>query len=436
MKNKPGIKEISETFKKALHTAKRSHKHAGLINAEDTSIIFYDYSFLKCRLEQIRNSFPADILNTVAIKANPLVKNLKFFKEEKFGLEAASLAELYLAEKSGVHPSKIVFDSPAKTEKELEYALKLGVRINADSFAELERIDNLLKKIKSKSEIGIRINPQVGSGRIKITSTADEYSKFGVPIKNFKDELKNSFAEFSWLTGVHLHIGSQGISLKMLLDGIGAVYEFTEMTNDFLQIKNLPNRIKSFDIGGGLPVRYKKDDVEISVSEYAKEIKKNFPALFSKKYKLLTEFGRWINANAGWTASRVEYVKKQGGINTAVIHVGADMFLRRVYNPGEWHHDISVLDCNGEIKKGKKKRYVIAGPLCFSGDIISTNILLPETEAGDFVIIHDTGAYTLSMWSRYNSRQMPKVIAYLENGKEFTVIKKREKLSELYSFWS
>jgi diaminopimelate decarboxylase len=74
--------------------------------------------------------------------------------------------------------------------------------------------------------------------------------------------------------------------------------------------------------------------------------------------------------------------------------------------------------------------------LCFAGDIIARDIELPEAEAGDYILIHDTGAYTLSMWSRYNSRQIPKVIGYDKENKTFEVLKERESKEDLLKFWS
>jgi diaminopimelate decarboxylase len=49
------------------------------------------------------------------------------------------------------------------------------------------------------------------------------------------------------------------------------------------------------------------------------------------------------------------------------------------------------------------KAYDIAGPLCFQGDFIAKDVPLPQVESGDILIIHDTGAYTFSLYSRYNS---------------------------------
>jgi diaminopimelate decarboxylase len=120
-----------------------------------------------------------------------------------------------------------------------------------------------------------------------------------------------------------------------------------------------------------------------------------------------------------------------------MIHVGADLLLRKCYNPEDWHHEIFVVDHNGMIKDGTdKNKYVIAGPLCFAGDVIANGIEMPIIEPGDYIIIQDTGAYTLSMWSRYNSRQIPKVIGYTEEGNDFEIIKERECLDNIFEFWS
>jgi diaminopimelate decarboxylase len=408
-----------------------------MIEREDTSLVFYDMSFLTERINELFQTFPVNTLHAIAVKANPLVNILKFLKSLNTGVEAASLSELYLAENVGFPPEKIVFDSPAKTINELEYAMKLGVHINIDSLDELKRIAKLRKEFKTKSSFGIRINPQIGTGAILSTSVAGDYSKFGVPIKEKKEELIQRFLEYDWLKGVHLHIGSQGCPVNLLVDGVKVVCDFMIETNELLKKDNEERQINIFDIGGGLPVSYKSGEKSVTMLEYKEMLSKNCKELFSGKFKLITEFGRFIHANAGWVASRVEYIKECGGIKTIMIHTGADLFLRECYQPEYWHHDISVLDCEGNIKRGIDKiPYVIAGPLCFAGDILSREIYLPKVAEGDYILIHDAGAYTLSMWSRYNSRQVPKVIGYHNDGEKFEILKVRESLDDVLNFWS
>lgn len=410
----------------------------GLIREEDTSIIFYDLSFLASRIHFLTSVFPDNALHGLAIKANPLARIMEFVRgiAPNIGVEAASICEVHMGLKSGYRPDQVVFDSPVKTIPELEFAIKTGIHINIDNLFELERVKKITLYGNSipKGTIGLRINPQIGVGTIAGSSVAGEYSKFGVPFHIFRSDLEEAFLTCSWLTGVHLHVGSQGCPMHMLVDGIGVLYDFAEEMNLKRNLLGMPP-ISIFDIGGGLPVSYHSVTAPPSMEEYAARIMERAPQLFNPaSFKLITEFGRWTYTNSGWTASRVEYVKRDPTINTAMIHVGADLFLRECLNPKDWQHEYSVFDKEGRLKTGIDTHpYNLAGPLCFSGDIIAKNVTLPRIEEGDFLVIHDTGGYTFSMWSRYNSRQTPRIIGY--QGEQFEVIKERESLEELAGFW-
>ena len=85
--------------------------------------------------------------------------------------------------------------------------------------------------------------------------------------------------------------------------------------------------------------------------------------------------------------------------------------------------------CNVEGKETSQSSVSdIAGPLCFSGDLICRNRLLPNMEVGDVVVAHDTGGYSIGMFSRYNSRLCLPVYVYrsLEERLNFVLIKKKE----------
>jgi diaminopimelate decarboxylase len=421
---------MSEVLRRAL-------QKPGLIRDEDTTIIFYDLSHLEERIARVISLFPDKTLHAAAIKANPLFRILRHTTSLGLGLEAASLPELRLAQKTGIPAKRIVFDSPAKTKSELEYALSSGVHVNADSLAELERIDAIQANSPSVSTIGIRINPQIGTGAITTTSVAGDYSKFGVPLKERKLDLLDSFVTYPWLRGVHIHIGSQGCSIDLLVKGVAIVIDFINEANQHLRDHREARQIDIIDIGGGLPVSYCREDKPVSMEEYCDQVLALLRRCSSTSIQLITEFGRYFHANTGWVASRVEYVKTAGSIDTAIIHCGADLLLRECYRPDDWHHDISVVDRHGRLRSGDITReYVVAGPLCFAGDAIAHGVELPVIEEGDYVLIHDAGAYTLSMWSRYNSRQFPKVLGYTDQGAGFEILKAREKPEDLWRFWS
>jgi diaminopimelate decarboxylase len=416
---------IEKIFQKAI----REH----WIREEDTAVMFHDLDYLRERILHLCSLFPANTLHALAIKANPLIRIMEFTRNvsPQIGVEAASIGEVKLALHCSYDASRIIYDSPVKTHSELEEALNMGIALNIDNLAELDRVGEILEKRSTSSKIGIRVNPQVGTGSIAESSVAGEYSKFGVPVRQHRMKLLEVFKEKPWLTGLHLHVGSQGCPLELLVEGVRVI---DELRKEIVQITGLENRIQFVDIGGGMPVRYTSDQHVPTMQEYADLLRSEVPELFTLHSSLFTEFGRWVFVNSGWTASRVEYVKKDPGINTAMIHTGADLFVRECLNPHDWRHEYSVLDKTGKLKTGRSDSlWNLAGPLCFSGDILAKNVPLPEIEEGDYIIIHDTGGYTFSMWSRYNSRNTPRILGYRDG--DFEILKERESMDQIISFW-
>ncbi len=418
--------EIAKTLSSAL--AK------GIEGSTDDAAVFYNLSHLDTRLNLIKAAFPKNTLHAIAVKANPVVTILKRIQVAGHGAEVASIGEFNLALKAGFSANSIIYDSPVKTQDELEVALKAGVLINANTLEELTVIAKLYDSLKSNSKVGIRINPETGAGEINSTSVAMKYSKFGVSLSQHRATLTQAFIDYPWLTGIHVHIGSQGMSLDQLLDGVGAVYDF------FIDIKTTTKtaNIDTFNIGGGLPAKYKETDTPSQFSEYATAIQKRCPDLFAPNILLCTEFGRSIHASCGWVASKVEYiVDNDSSKSTLLTHLGADMFLRKAYSPDDWHHELSIYDSTGQLREGTNKQYQVAGPLCFAGDYLSRDVSLPaDICKGDRLIIHDAGAYTFSMWSLYNSRQFPAIIGYEGDVTRFECLRRRQSIDEIVAFWS
>lgn len=107
---------------------------------------------------------------------------------------------------NGFDSSKIVYDSPCKTRKEIRFCLEKGVRINLDNLQEVDTVrvilqDNPVLSLKAidNSLIGLRINPQVGAGSIIETSTATSTSKFGVGLVDHHADILESFIRHPFL---------------------------------------------------------------------------------------------------------------------------------------------------------------------------------------------------------------------------------------------
>lgn len=403
---------------------------SGLVGSDTAAFILHDLAKMRRRIEILRGAFPADTLHALAIKANPLVEVLREAVNAEMGLEAASIEEVHLAFAARCPSEKIVFDSPAKTRAEIRQALDLGVLLNANSLDELARIDVALQTGPSTSPIGLRVNPELGFGTIAQTSVAQAASKFGVSMNKSRRQIVDAFSRWPWLRGLHVHVGSQGCALDMLT---GAVKHVNRLR---LEIEaQIDRKLDFVDIGGGLPAVYRADQTAPTPQEYAQELRALVGDLVDGPTKLVTEFGRAIQAGCGLTFSRVEYVRPDQSM--VITHVGADHLMRPVYASADWQHEYYVLTPDGKPKTANGRRWNVAGPLCFAGDVIARDIELPEIEQGDWIVIRDTGAYTLSMWSHHCSRAIPAVIGLDEESESpFRILRQAEAPSSVVRFWS
>lgn len=374
-----------------------------------------DLARLDARARELQQAFPPDTLHGIAIKAMPLVSVLRRLGSLGLGLEAASWEEVALARAAGVPGERIVFDSPAKTDTELREALALGCWINTDHARELERLEGL--GAPADARIGLRMNPQLGAGAIDFTSTVSATSKFGVPL----DAAPALIERFPFVTGLHVHTGSQGCGLDLLSAAAHRTDEVAEALG-----------LHWIDVGGGLPVRYTDADPEPpSIQDWARALS-TLPGWGRRT--LVTELGRQIHAGGGITLSRIQAVKQVDGKPLLVVHVGADLLLRRVYRPDDWDHELIVLAPDGTPRAGPTRPTSVGGPLCFAGDLLTRGRPLPEAHEGDLLLIRDTGAYTLSMWSRHCSRGLPPV--YGLEGDAIDVLYRGERPEDVVRFWS
>ena len=142
--------------------------------------------------------------------------------------------------------------------------------------------------------------------------------------------------------------------------------------------------------------------------DFVKKLKKE-NSLF-EKFKVLTEYGAFVHKDNSFAVSRIEYVldsEFEGISNTAFIHLGADLFLRKVYSSLPLDYPCFVIS---KENLPKTQKYNIAGPLCFAGDYLYYDLELPPLKEGDLFVVKNIGANTLSMWSNHCSREKPKVI--------------------------
>lgn len=379
---------ISQTdIEKIISSAK------SLLHAEDTSVIVAHLPVLQERLDYLKTSFTRAVMHAIAIKTNPHPQMLAHIVRLGFSLEAASIEEVELALEAGASSSHIVFDSPVKTQMEIDRVAQMeGMLVNVNSIEELKRFPKTVKCI-----LGIRINPQVHTGAPEMFDVSRNESKFGVALEE-RAQILQAALEYP-VSALHIHSGSQMRDLEVQYGALRSLKSLADEINE-----RHPGKIKVLDIGGGLPT---EELNEVSTMRtYGSKVTELFG---HSSYQLVTEFGQWIHADAGLALSRVEYVLDQKRI---FIHLGADFFMRDAYTTPR-AFNLQVWNDNGSTVAGASSKFDIAGPLCFAGDYLAHQAPLPANiQAGMWLSIAGTGANTYALWSRHCSRKVPKYLCW------------------------
>jgi diaminopimelate decarboxylase len=429
--------------------AVREAARRGLVDEDSPVVGFVDLAGIAAAQRALHEAFAeaqdkAPVLHAFAAKAASLVPLLRLHADAGMGCEVASPGELAQALAAGFPPERIVLDAPVKTRPELRTALRLGVSVNADNFDELARIDEILRgtgrdraAAAGRPPLGLRVNPQVGAGSIGAMSTASEYSKFGVPLHaaGVRAQIVEAFRAYPWLDRLHLHVGSQGCPLELIARGVREVYELAEEINEALAAESGGRRrVTGVDLGGGLPVNFEDDRITPTFAEYVDVLRAAAPGLFDGRYALVTEFGRSLSAKNGFMLARVEYAKEIEGRRIALTHAGAQVATRTVFMPEAWPLRLGAYDAQGRAKHAPDCVQDVAGPCCFAGDLLAAERKMTALDAGDLVLLHDTGGYYFTATWTYNSLPRPAVYAFevAEDGDvRFVLLRPQQTLEEL-----
>ena len=345
-----------------------------------------------------------------AVKANSNLAILRLFAENNGGADIVSGGELFRALKAGVSPKKIVYAGVGKTDDEIRFALRSKILMfNVESEAELQRINEVAGKMKTKAPVALRINPDIDPQTHPYISTGLKKHKFGIPIEDAIEyyraasRLKNIS-----IVGIHKHIGSQITKVSPFVDALKRIL----LLIDELNAQGV--NIKYLDIGGGLGIPYKDEEPPVP-----KDLAKNIlPLLNGRKMTLIMEPGRSIAGNAGILVTKTLYLKQGHEKEFIIVDAGMNDLMRpSLY--GAYHGIIPVKRC-----KRADTFADVVGPICESGDFLAMEREMPRVRQGEYLAVMSAGAYGFSMSSNYNSRPRPAEV--LVKGKKHFLIRERE----------
>src|SRR5215470_11100411 len=129
-----------------------------------------------------------DHLICFAVKSNSNQSILRTLARLGSGFDIVSGGELQRVIAAGGDPGRCAFAGVGKNESEIEFALRKGVyTFNAESEAELERINNIAARLKRVAPVTVRVNPNVSAGTHRKITTGTYENKFGIALERVEE---------------------------------------------------------------------------------------------------------------------------------------------------------------------------------------------------------------------------------------------------------
>ena len=397
-----------------------------------TPLYVYSQRTLSDHFQKLdRAMAPVKHLVCFSVKSNSNLSVLRTLTNLGSGFDIVSGGELRRVIAAGGDPLRCVFAGVGKTEDEIEFALRQSVySFNAESEAELQRIQKVAARLKKIAPVAVRVNPDIEAHTHAKITTGTYENKFGIAF----EKIEGVYARAArWknlrLRGLQMHIGSQLTSVAPFEQAVRKVVPL---------LKRLQERyaLAFFSIGGGLGIVYQpalasgvaawwKSPAARDILTPEKYAARLLPLLQPLGLKILMEPGRFISGNAGILVTRVEYVKRTGRKNFVIVDAAMNDLIRPAFYDA-YHEIVPVTHPAGTPITSD-----VVGPICESGDYFCKDRPLARVGEGDYLALLSTGAYGFVMASNYNTR--PLAAEVLVSGRRAAIARKRQPVKEIWS---
>ncbi len=356
-----------------------------------------------------------------AIKSAPNPYLMKIMRQEGFGIDCSSIAELVLAEKLGMKGDEIMFTSNDTPAYEYKKAVDLGAIINLDDISHIEYLE---KNVGLPNLVCFRYNP----GALKEGNTIighPEEAKYGFTRDQLFEGYQMLVEKGVTRFGLHTMVASNELDAAYFVETAQILFDLIVEIKQRVGID-----IEFANLGGGIGIPYKPTDQPVDLEFMSQGIQKLYKEKIEgnglKPLKIYFESGRAMTGPYGFLVSQVLHIKK-----TYKQYAGLDSCMANLMRPalyGSYHH-ITIL---GKEYEPQTEVYDVTGSLCENNDKFAINRKLPKVESGDIVVIHDTGAHGHAMGFNYNGKLRSAELLLRENG-EVKLIRRAETLNDYFA---
>jgi diaminopimelate decarboxylase len=349
---------------------------ARLADAHGTPAFLYRASVARASFERLRAALPARARLAFAVKANPHPDLLRLFASLGASFDCASEGELARVAALGLGPGRTFFAGPGKRTAELRLALARGVRVQAEGWEDLERLDALAT---GPVKVNLRVHPASGVAESNRIIGGVGPAAFGVDEEELPAVLDRA-ARLSKVTiaGLHVFAASNEKDASKLLATHRMVLDLAKRLSSQLTLEQL-------DLGGGLGVPYSTAEPALDVDALGEGLAELILENPWFGGELILEPGRFLAAPCGVYVARVVRTKTSRGTRFAILEGGVNHLLRPLLTG-------QPFPVRAVGRTGATTPTTLAGPLCTSLDRLGV-VDLPDLAPGDLLAFGTAGAY-------------------------------------------
>ncbi|SCX55933.1 pyridoxal-dependent decarboxylase, exosortase A system-associated [Nitrosospira sp. Nsp1] len=357
-----------------------------------TPFYAYDRQRITDRVALLRQHLPAEVHLHYAMKANPMPAVVQHMAGLVDGLDVASAGEMKIALDTPMPPCQVSFAGPGKTDQELSCAIAAGIVVNMESEQEMERIANLGNHLGIRPKVAVRVNPdfELKSSSMKMGGGP---KPFGVDAERVPAMLARMAKLELDFEGFHIFSGSQNLK-------VAAIQESHEKT---LQLgvalaRHAPGPVRLLNIGGGFGVPYFPGDAPLDVAAVGENLRHLMPEarLQLPDAQVVIELGRYLIAEAGIYVCRVLERKESRGQIFLVTDGGLHHHLAASGNFGQVIRKNYPVVVGNKMNSAEREVVSVVGPLCTPLDLLADRMEMSKAEAGDLIVVLQSGAYGLT----------------------------------------
>lgn len=309
------------------------------------------------------------------------------------GTEASGLYEARLGHEMMPGKEVHVF-SAAYREEDFTEILEYADHIIFNSPRQLEKF-GYAAKAAGKS-VGLRINPECSTQEgHAIYDPCAPGSRLGTTRKQWDRHMTPELTHL--LDGLHFHTLCEQDSdaLELTLDAV------SDKFSDVL------SKMKWLNMGGGHHITRPGYDIE-RLEKCVRRAQSQWGV------KVYLEPGEACALNAGYLASRVLDVLRNGDTDIAVLDASAACHMPDViempYRP-PLYGDLTDIEMQKHLFK-----YRLGGPTCLAGDVIGDYSFEHPIQENDILLFGDMAIYTTCKNNTFNGMPLPPIYVLGENG--------------------